>query len=210
MTRVASFAADRIAPWRGADWRVVIAEGFAIAVGGIYFLVDGERAEFILGVVISAALIVDGCRQWYLGFRRLERGRLRDLTLIRGSVGIVVGVIVICLSVVRQITVVGIRIALGAGGLAYGLLGLVIAAPAIRHRRARATSVGFDLLLVALGLLLLYRVATNDSISLLLGVIGWLAVGAGVAIVVAGVAKRPVPVSAADTADTAEAAEERQ
>ena len=60
MTRAVGFAADRIAPWRGADWRVVIAEGILLVLGGAYFLVDGERAEFILGIVVSAAMIVDG------------------------------------------------------------------------------------------------------------------------------------------------------
>ncbi len=193
MTRVVGLAADRIAPWRGADWRVEIGEGFLLVLGGLYFLVDGERAESILGVIVSVALIVDGCRQWYLGFRRLDRGRGRDLTLIRGSVGIVVGALVIGLSTFQQITVVGIRIALGLGGFAYGLLGLLVAGPSIRRRRAGWTSTGFDVLLVTLGLLLLYRVATADSISLLLGAIGWLVVCSGVAFVVLGIVRRPRP-----------------
>lgn len=192
MTRVVGFAADRIAPWRGADWRVVIGEGVLLVLAGVYFLVDGERAEFILGVIISAALIVDGCRQWYLGFRRLERGRGRDLTLIRGAVGIVVGALVIGLSVSKQITVVGVRTALGVGGLTYGLLGLMVAAPSIRRRQAW-TSTGFDVLLVALGLLLLYRVATSDSIALLLGLIGWLVVCSGLVIIVLAIIRRPRP-----------------
>jgi uncharacterized membrane protein HdeD (DUF308 family) len=199
MARVVHLAAGRVAPWRGADWRVVIGEGVLLVLGGAYFLVDGERAEFILGVVVSAALIVDGCRQWYLGFRRLERNRRRDLTLIRGAVGIVVGALVIGLSALRQITVVGIRFALGFGGLAYGLLGLLIAAPSIRRRQASWTSTAFDVLLVALGLLLLYRVATSDSISLLLGAIGWLVVCSGLVIIAAGLVRRPAPQPASTT-----------
>jgi uncharacterized membrane protein HdeD (DUF308 family) len=202
MTRVVDFAADRVSPWRGADWRVVIGEGVLLVLGGVYFLVDGERAEFILGVIVSAALIVDGLRQWYLGFRRLERGRGRDLTLIRGAVGIVVGALVISLSVLRQITVVGIRVALGCGTLAYGLLGLVIAGPSIRRRHASWTSTGFDVLLVALGVLLLYRVATSDSISLLLGVIGWLIVCAGLVIIGVGILRRPAPAPPAATEES--------
>jgi len=193
MTRVVGLAADRIAPWRDADWRVVIGEGVLLVLGGIYFLVDGERAESILGVIVSAALIVDGCRQWYLGFRRLERGRGRDLTLTRGAVGIVVGALVIGLSTLRQITVVGIRIALGSGGLAYGILGFLVAVPSIRRRQASWTSIGFDVLLIALGLLVLYRVATSDSISLLLGGIGWLVVGSGLVMILVGIVRRPGP-----------------
>jgi uncharacterized membrane protein HdeD (DUF308 family) len=191
MARVVDRAADRIAPWRGADWRVVIGEGVLLILGGVYFLADGERAEYILALLISAGLVADGCRQWFLGFRRLERGRVRDITLIRGAVGFVVGVLVIALSAVQQITVVGMRIALGCGGLAYGLLGLLTAIPSIRHRRAHWTSIGFDALLAALGVLLLYRVATSDSISQLLAVMGWLVIGSGAATVLVGILRRP-------------------
>lgn len=204
MSRIVGMAGDLIAPWRGADWRVVIAEGGLVVLGGAYFLVDGERAEFILGLILGAALIVDGLRQCYLGFRRLSRTRLRDLTLIRGTIGIVVGGLVIGLSIARQITVVGIRITLGIGCLAYGLLGLAIAARAIRHRQASWTSTVFDALLVALGLLLCYRVATSDSISILLGVIGWLVVGSGLVIVVVGVLRRPIPTPAEEPEASAE------
>jgi hypothetical protein len=35
MTRIVNSAADRIVPWRGADWRVVIAEGIPLVVGGV-------------------------------------------------------------------------------------------------------------------------------------------------------------------------------
>jgi uncharacterized membrane protein HdeD (DUF308 family) len=203
MARITSLAADRIAPWRGADWRVLIAEGVLLALGGAYLLVDGERAEFILGLVVGAALIVDGARQWYLGFRRLSRGRPRDLTLIRGAVGIVVGALVIGLSIARQITVVGIRGALGAGALVYGLLGLSVVAPIIRERRANWTSVGFDVLLIVVGALLLYRVATSDSISILLAVTGWVVVGSGIALIAAGILRRPGPAQAEEQ-DTTE------
>jgi uncharacterized membrane protein HdeD (DUF308 family) len=193
MTGLVNRTADRIAPWRDADWRVLILEGVLLAFGGAYLLVDGERAEFVLGLIVGAALVVDGVRQWYLGFRRLDRGRIRDLTLIRGAVGVVVGLLVIGLSIARQITVVGIRGTLGAGALAYGLLGLTIAVPSIRARRASWTSVGFDVLLVVVGILLLYRVATSDSISILLAATGWIIVGSGIALGAVGVLRRPGP-----------------
>ena len=35
MTRIVNSAADRIAACRGADWRVVIAEGILLVLGGI-------------------------------------------------------------------------------------------------------------------------------------------------------------------------------
>jgi uncharacterized membrane protein HdeD (DUF308 family) len=204
MTGLVTRTADRIAPWRDADWRVLILEGILLAFGGAYLLVDGERAEFVLGLIVGAALVVDGIRQWYLGFRRLDRGRLRDLTLIRGAVGVVVGLLVIGLSVARQITVVGIRGTLGAGALAYGLLGLTIAASSIRARRASWTSVGFDVLLVVVGILLLYRVATSDSISILLEVTAWVIVGSGIALVAVGVLRRPGPAPAEEQDATPE------
>jgi len=78
-------------------------------------------------------------------------------------------------------------------GLANGLLGLVVAVPAIRRRQASWTSTGFDVLLIALGLLVLYRVATSDSISLLLGGIGWLVVGSGLVMILVGIVRRPGP-----------------
>ena len=44
MTRIVNLAADRVAPWRGADWRVLIAEGILLVLGGVYLLIDGQRA----------------------------------------------------------------------------------------------------------------------------------------------------------------------
>ena len=200
MSRLVESAADRIAPWRGADWRILLGEGVVLILAGVYLLADGERAEFILGLVVGAALLVDGIRQWVLGYRRLGRGRTRDLTLTRGAVGIVTGGLVLALSIVQQITVVGIRIAIGVGGLAYGFLGLVLTVPAIRSRELNWTAAVVDVLLVLVSVLLLYRVATNDSIAGLLAVTSWLVVGSGIAIGLVGAIRRPrVPVTADPT-----------
>ena len=190
MSHLVDSAADRIAPWRNADWRILIGEGFVLIVAGGYLLVDGERAEFILGLVVGAALLLDGIRQWLLGFRRLALGRTRDLTLTRGAIGIVTGGLVLGLSLLGQITVVGIRIAIGVGGLAYGLMGLVLTVPAIRSRQLSWTAAVFDVLLALVAVLLLYRVATNDSIAGLLAVTSWLIVGTGIAIGLLGVLRR--------------------
>lgn len=199
MARLMDAAANRVAPWRGADWRVLIVEGAALIVAGGYLLADTERAEFLLGLAVGTALLIDGARQWFLGFRRLERGRPRDVTLIRGSVGIVTGGLVLALSIFQQITVVGIRIAIGVGGLAYGVLGLVLAAPAIRGRTASWTAVVFDVLLIAISFLLLYRVATGDSIAGLLGLTAWLTIGSGVVIGIVGFRQRLMSQSTAGT-----------
>ena len=165
MTRMVDAVVARVSPLR-ANWIVAMAIGLLLILAGIYFLVDGERAEFILGATISAALILDGARLCLSGFT-LRRSQLRDLTLVRGAIGIVVGLPVIALSATQQITVVGIRAVLGFGVLAYGFLGLWITRPSERARDARWVSAGLDLLMVALGLLLIYRVVTSDSISLL-------------------------------------------
>ena len=162
MGRVLDAAANRIAPWREADWRVLIVEGAVLILAGVYLIADGERAEFILGLVVAAALLIDGIRQWLLGMRRLQRGRSRDLTLVRGAVGIVTGALVLTLSVFQQITVVGIRIAIGVGGLAYGLIGLALGIPALRSRQPNWTAAVFDVLLILVSMLLLYRVATGE------------------------------------------------
>jgi uncharacterized membrane protein HdeD (DUF308 family) len=191
MSQSIKAAADRVAPWRRADWRILIVEGVVLILAGVYLLADGERAESILGLVVGAALLGDGIRQWFLGYRRLDRGRTRDLTLTRGSVGIATGGLVLALSLLQQITVVGIRIGIGVGGLAYGLLGLLLILPAIRNRQLRVTAAVYDLLLVLVSLLLLYRVATNDSIAGLLTVTSWLLVGTGIVIVIVGVMRRP-------------------
>ena len=188
MTHMIDAAIARVGPLR-ANWIVTMATGLLLILAGIYFLADGERAEFILGATISAALILDGARLCLSGFT-LRRSQLRDLTLVRGAIGIVVGLPVIALSVTGQITVVGIRAALGVGVLAYGLLGLWITRPSETGRDARWVPAGLDLLMLALGLLLIYRVVTSDSISLLLGVIGWLVIGSGVAFITVGLVRR--------------------
>ena len=200
MVRVLDAAANRIAPWREADWRVLIVEGAVLILAGVYLIADGERAEFILGLVVAAALLIDGIRQWLLGMRHLQRGRSRDLTLIRGAVGIVTGALVLTLSVLQQITVVGIRIAIGVGGLAYGLIGLALGIPALRSRQPNWTAAVFDVLLIVVSILLLYRVATGDSIVGLLTVTSWLVIGTGIAVVAVGVARRMRPTAAFDPA----------
>lgn len=183
-------AASRIAPWGRADWRVLVAEGVVLILAGGYLLVDGERAEFILGLIVGAALFIDGVRQWVLGFRRLDHGRVRDLTLIRGAVGIVTGSLVVTLSILGQITVVGIRIAIGVGGLGYGILGLMLVLPLVRSRQANWTAIAADGLLVALAVLLFYRVATSDSIAGLLVVTSWMIIATGIVIGAAGLVRR--------------------
>ena len=85
---------------------------------------------------------------------------------------------------------VGVRIAIGIGGLAYGALGLVLGLPAIRNRQPNWTAAVFDLLLILVSLLLLYRVATGDTIAGLLAVTSWLVIGSGIAIVAVGVVRR--------------------
>jgi uncharacterized membrane protein HdeD (DUF308 family) len=192
MTRVREAAADRIAPWRGADWRIVILEGVVLIAAGVYLLADGQRGEFILGVVVAAALLVDGLRQWFVAFRRLGRGRARELTLIRGAVGIVAGGFVLGLSLLQQITVVGVRLAIGIGGLVYGLLGLAVAAPHIRARQANWTAIAYDLLLVVLAVLLLFRAATGDTLTNLLAVIAWIVIGTGALIALVGIGRHLV------------------
>lgn len=199
MSRAMDAAASRLAPWREADWRVMLIEGALLIVAGLALLADGERAEFILGLIVAAGLLVDGLRRWRLGFRRLDPGRTRDLTLIRGAVGIVTGGLVVALSLLQQITVLGIRIAIGVGGLAYALLGIGLAIPVLRNRQLNWTSIVFDVLLLLVALLLLYRVVSSEAIASLLTITSWLVIGTGVAIVLAGLfrrATRPKPASA--------------
>ncbi len=189
MARLMEAAADRIAPWRGADGRILLLEGAALIAAGIYLLADGERGEFILGLVVAIALAIDGIRQWIIGFRRLEQGRSRELTIIRGAVGIITGGLILALSILQQITVIGIRVAVGVGGLVYGVLGLVLVAPYLRKRQARWTATAFDVLLILVSILLLFRSATNDRITGLLTVTAWLIIGTGLVIVLVGLAR---------------------
>ena len=84
----------------------------------------------------------------------------------------------------------GIRVAIGIGGLAYGALGFVLGLPAIRSRHPNWTAAVFDLLLILVSVLLLYRVATGDTIAGLLAVTSWLAIGSGIAVVAVGVLRR--------------------
>ena len=179
---------SRVGPLR-ASWTVAIVVGLLLILAGILFLADGERAEFTLGASIAAALALDGVRLWRVGFT-LKRSQLRDLTLVRGAIGIVVGIPVIALSATGQITVVGIRAVLGFDLLAYGLLGLWITRPSERARESHWVPASLDLLMVALGCLLIYCVVTSSSISLLLGAIGWVGIGSGVAFITVGLVRR--------------------
>ena len=191
MASMIGSAARRIAPWRSADWRVLVIEGILLIAAGIYLLADGTRAESLLGVLVGAALFVDGLRQWALG-RRLA-GRPRDLTLVRGAVGIAAGGLVVLLSALQQITVVGVRIGVGLGGLVYGVIGLLLLVPAVRRREASWSAPVFDILLIAIAILLLYRVATADTIEGLLTVASWLIIAFGGVVVLFGLFRRRRP-----------------
>ena len=52
------------------------------------------------------------------------------------------------------------------------------------------TTAVYDVLLILVSLLLLYRVATNDSIAGLLAVTSWLVIGTGIALALLGVTRR--------------------
>lgn len=187
MARVIDGATDRIVPRREADWRLLLGTGAVLILAGVYLLADGQRAEFILGLIAGTALLIDGIRRLALGSRGLT-GRSRDLTLIRGVVGVTTGGLVIALSVLQQITLVGIRLGIGVGGLAHGLLGLAPAAPAIRGRLWAAMVL--DVLVVVLSTLLLYRVATADTSRGLLAVTSCLLIGSGIAVGLVGLMRR--------------------
>ena len=68
MAHVMDAAADRIAPWRRADWRIDVGEGLVLILAGVYLLADGQRAEFILGkyagllltLVVNTAIMTAG------------------------------------------------------------------------------------------------------------------------------------------------------
>ncbi len=186
MARVMDGATKRIAPGRGADWRIQIGKAAVLILAGAWLLAEGHRAESTLGLAAGTALLIDGTRR-VLGSRDLT-GRSRDLTLVRGGVGVATGGLVVALSILQQVTIVGIRIGIGVGGLAYGLLGLALVAPVFRGRQWAAMVP--DVVVVVLSILLLYRVATADSIRGLLAVTAWLLIGSGIAIGLVGITRR--------------------
>jgi len=59
MAHVMDAGADRIVPWRRADWRIDVGEGLVLILAGVYLLADGQRAEFILGLTLYRVATAD-------------------------------------------------------------------------------------------------------------------------------------------------------
>lgn len=115
-------AAKGALPWRkGIAWWVVLLEGVALLVLGLYMFFAKPTTAVILGWVVALSLLASGALSLYFSLQVTERTPVRQWTLIHGAVGVTAGLLAI---IVQFFSPGAALTVLGLGCLAYGGVGL--------------------------------------------------------------------------------------
>ena len=119
--------AKQAAPWRkGVPWWLVMIEGIGLLALGLYMFVTPVKSRVLLAGILAAALGITGAVQLIALSRAKEKGPLATLGIVRGAVGLAVGVLILLLLLLDAKSVDLGRAILGLGSLAYGGIGLYI------------------------------------------------------------------------------------
>jgi uncharacterized membrane protein HdeD (DUF308 family) len=115
------------APWRrGVPWWLVLIEGIGLLALGLYMFVAPVKSRVLLAEILAASLGITGAVQLIALLRAKEKGPLATLGIVRGAVGLAVGVIILLMLLLDARSIDVGRAVLGLGSLAYGGIGLYI------------------------------------------------------------------------------------
>lgn len=194
--------AKQLAPWRSSlPWWVAFLEGIIIAIIGLLIILDPNKANVRLSLILSLALFVSGFFQ-FLDLNRSRAPENVDGTMgARAGVGMFAGLVALVLWYLDQLTVQGGLIILGLGSLIYGVLGFFLVFNSVGAQRRVA--IVESLLYVAVGALALYALFGGaDEIASVVSILGWIALIAGSAIAVFGFLRRGHDDEIQDALDT--------
>jgi uncharacterized membrane protein HdeD (DUF308 family) len=122
-----SDGAKAAAPWRkGVPWWLVFSEGAGMLALGLYMFVAPVKSRVLLGLIIAAVLGISGAVQLIALLRDKERDPLATWGIVRGAIGLAVGVLMLLLLLLNARSADLARAILGIGALAYGAIGLYI------------------------------------------------------------------------------------
>lgn len=182
--------AKQLAPWRSSlPWWVAFLEGVVIAIIGLLIILDPNKANVRLSLILSLALFISGFFQ-FLDLNRSRAPESVDGTMgARAGVGMFAGLVALVLWYLDQLTVTGGLIILGLGSLIYGILGFFLVFNSIGAQRRVA--IVESLLYIAVGALAIYALFGGaDEIASIVSILGWIALFAGGAIAVFGFLRR--------------------
>jgi len=159
------------APWRkGLGWQVLAVEG-AVALGiGIYVLVSTDSARDIIRQLIAAVLFVQALLHTLAGFRNRE-APVAPFHILRGGIGMTVGVIVLLENVSDYLNADASRLILGLGLIAYGAVGIAGIWAEREDRGLRLGGLALGIVNIALGLMFVFSDGAKDSWLRALGII---------------------------------------
>jgi uncharacterized membrane protein HdeD (DUF308 family) len=159
------------------SWPVILIEGLVVGAIGVYALVSESSARRNLLFLIGAFLLIDGIAFALEHYRsRGANDPMTSFRLLRAGISIAVGLIVVFDRFVDFLDTNPIRVILGLGLIAIGLIALIGMFLTREETELRFGALISAILLGALGLLLLYQASEDtDSIRTL----GWAAIIAG-------------------------------
>lgn len=159
------------APWRkDLGWPVLAIEG-VVALGiGIYVLASTDSARDIIRQLIAAVLLVQALLHTLAGFRNRE-APVSPFHILRGGIGMTVGVIVLLENVSDYLTADASRLILGLGLVAYGAIGIVGIWVEREDRGLRLGGLALGIVNIALGLMFVFSNGGKDSWLRALGII---------------------------------------
>lgn len=177
-------SAKKLAPWQsGLSWWVILIEGVALAIVGLLIVLDPEKANIRIGLVLSLILFIAGLLQSWALFRNRAPEPVDGIVGARATLGIFSGLIILWLFVSDLLTAeVGLLI-LGLGSLFYGLLGLFVVFNTVGSQRMAAF---LELIFfTGFGAVVLYtRYAGATVVSTGITIIGWLGIIMGAVLIV--------------------------
>lgn len=154
-TKAQSLATQH-APWRkGLGWPILAIEG-AVALGiGIYILVATDDARDIIRQLIAVVLLIQAFLHTMAGFRNRELP-VAPFHVLRGGIGMTVGVIVLLENFSDYLNVDAARFILGLGLIAYGGIGIVTIWVERGDRGLRLGGLAAGIVNIVLGLMFVF------------------------------------------------------
>jgi len=115
-------------PWsKTASWVVVLIESLFLIAAGIYILVDPQVSAQTIAWVLGIYFLVSSAMRVFVGLRNAEPSEATKLSMLRGGVGLTVGVLASLQPWVHTLDVAAALVIVGVGLLLYGLIGIYTA-----------------------------------------------------------------------------------
>ena len=173
MASRSGFTMNRLAPWKGAWW-VVLVEGIIALVIGLYILIQPQQANIWLAQLIGAYVLVNSGLAIYAGFSGSGPPAEQPFRLVVGGIALITGLLALTAPLLSTIDTSASFTILGIGLLLTGVIdlaSLIIGRGNLATRLGRVLASGLHVLL---GILLLYlgRTGPTANALLVLGVVG--------------------------------------